>query len=213
VVLGLLGFLAPSASDLFSVAFQADLERELQRGADLGRWSGMRAGASGRCLGVVTAWQVSDAAPRLTVGPGGGRRKLGSGRALCRIEIPSIDLTAVVVDGVEPEHLARGPGRYPGTADPGGAGNCCIAGHRVTFGHPFRRLEEVESGDEIDLVADAVTYRYQVIARFAVPVSDNSPLLDSGLPELTLTTCHPPHGSKQRLVVQAVLTSPSGPRA
>jgi len=212
IVLGVLGFLAPSASDLFALSFQSDLERELQRGADLARWAGMRVGASGRCLAAVTAWQVTDASPRLTVGPGGGRRRLGSGRALCRIEIPSVDLSAVVVDGVEPEHLARGPGRYPGTADPGTAGNCCIAGHRVTFGHPFRRLDEVQSGDEIDLTADGVTYRYRVIACFAVPSSDNTPLQDSGLPELTLTTCHPPHGSTQRLVVQAVLTSPGEPR-
>jgi sortase A len=204
LLLGVAGFVFPMASDFLGSGFQADLKRQLDQQTELARWAGLRAGAAGHSRTQVAAWAVEDAQPTRT-GTQSGPRRLGSGAALCRIEIPRIGLSVAVVDGVEPEHLAKGPGHYPGTAMPGDPDNCCIAGHRVTFGHPFRRLDEVTTGSEVIVTASGQTYRYVVTDRFVVPESDTESLARTGLPELTLTTCHPPHRSTERLVVRAQL--------
>lgn len=210
VLLGLIGFLFPYLSDLLAASFQSGLRAELERDAQLVRWAGMRTGVSGVVFGSESdtapeeevAWQVSDAQAFREVGLGGGG---GTGRAICRLRIPALGLDSVVLDGVEPEQLAKGPGHYPTTARPGADGNCCIAGHRVTFGHPFRQLDRLAPGDAISLEAGGRSYEYVVTSTFTVAKSDNAALRSLDRPVLTLTTCHPPHSATQRLVVRAAL--------
>lgn len=218
VALGLAGFVLPLATDLLGQAFQADVRRELMRSADLARWAGMRAGVSGRAVSrvsegepvdVTAAWQVTETRATRPSGGGPRRRELGSGAGLFRIVIPEIGLDAVVVDGVEPEHLRKGPGLYPGSAWPGEPGNCRIAGHRVTFGHPFRRLDELGVGSAVQLVVGSENYTYRVTSKRTVPRGDRSPLSEAVTPTLTLTTCHPPHRATERLVVRAELADAS----
>lgn len=200
VALGLIGFAAPLLSDLMGAVWQGDLENELERAVGLRRWRGMEAGVGGRGVTATVALQMKPATPRRTHPSG---RDLGTGDPLGRLEIPSIGLSAVVVSGVEPEHLAKGPGHYPSTPMPGQRGNVCIAGHRVTFGHPFRRLDELSVGDRIVFDVDGLPYAYTVAEVYAVPRNDNSPLEPTESETLTLTTCHPPHGSAERLIVRA----------
>src|ERR687891_388356 len=45
--------------------------------------------------------------------------------------------------------LRSGPGHYPGTSLPGARGTVAIAGHRSTYGAPFRDVDEFERGDRI----------------------------------------------------------------
>ena len=54
-----------------------------------------------------------------------------------RISVPSLDLEAVVFEGVSSATLAKGPGHMPGTPIPGQPGNSVISGHRTTYGRPF----------------------------------------------------------------------------
>ena len=49
-----------------------------------------------------------------------------------------------------PSDLRKGPGHYPATPLPGERGTVGIAGHRTTYGAPFRRLNGVKRGDRID---------------------------------------------------------------
>ena len=51
-----------------------------------------------------------------------------------------------VVEGVTPEVLKRGPGRYPDTAMPGEKSNFAIAGHRTTYGAPFFHVDRLQPG-------------------------------------------------------------------
>jgi sortase A len=62
------------------------------------------------------------------------------------------DRPLAVVEGVSPDALKRGPGRYPGTAPPGGAGNFAIAGHRTTYGAPFFHVDRLQPGDLIEAI-------------------------------------------------------------
>lgn len=204
VALGLLGFAAPLLSNLLGAVWQDDLEGQLERAAGLQRWRGMEAGMGGRSVTASIALQMEPATPRRTHPSG---RDLGSGDPIGRIRIPAIGLSAIIVSGVEPEHLARGPGHYPSSAMPGEGGNVSIAGHRVTFGHPFRRLDELTAGDAISLDVEGLPYAYSVTDVYAVPRGDNSPLEPTESEVLTLTTCHPPYGSAERLIVRAARTA------
>ena len=117
-----------------------------------------------------------------------------------------------IVEGVTPEVLKRGPGRYPGTAMPGEKGNFAIAGHRTTYGAPFFHLDLLQRGDVIDVVdRDGKEWTYVVRKQEVVNPGDTwtvgSDPLGRGRPTLTLTTCYPRFSAAQRLIVFAELRS------
>ncbi len=74
-----------------------------------------------------------------------------TGAALGVLTIPRLgsDWSRVMVEGVESEELALGPGHFPGTAMPGQVGNFAVAGHRATNGEPFAHLDTLEPGDKV----------------------------------------------------------------
>ena len=131
-------------------------------------------------------------------------RKIPVGSSLTRIRIPKIGLDTVVVEGTTQSALRAGAGHYVDSPLPCEQGNVAIAGHRVTFGHPFKRMAELGPGDEIflDTPIGSCTYR---IATVPAPVdpSDVGVVGPTKDPELTLTTCHPEHSARQRLVLHA----------
>ena len=45
---------------------------------------------------------------------------------------------------------------------PGQGGSVVVSGHRTTYGAPFRKLDELEAGDEIELVMPYAIIRYTV---------------------------------------------------
>ncbi len=70
------------------------------------------------------------------------------GSPLGRIEIRTIGLAAMILEGTDDRTLRRAVGHFPGTALPGQRGNVAIAGHRDTF---FRALHKIRKDDEITL--------------------------------------------------------------
>jgi sortase A len=136
------------------------------------------------------------------------------GAALLRLEIPRLRVDVVVVEGVTSDALRAGAGHYPGTAQPGHAGNVALAGHRTTYGAPFRDLDKLVIGDEIVLSSGAERHLYRVTARpYVVGASDWSVVAPTPTATLTLTTCHPKGTARQRLVVRAALASEPGQTA
>ena len=144
--------------------------------------------------------------------------ELGSAVAMIEFDRPGSDARPVrddpllVVSGVSREHLKRGPGHYPNSAEPGADGNFAVAGHRTTYGAPFFDLDELEPDDEVH-VTDRSGQRhvYRVLEQRIVTPSDHWVLApdplgrDAGL--LTLTTCHPRFSARQRLIVFAELVT------
>jgi len=127
-------------------------------------------------------------------------------RALTRMRIPALGIDTVVVEGVTVSALRAGAGHYPGTPLPGQPGNVAIAGHRTTYGGPFRDLDRLTTGDEIAFTTPLGVVRYRVTAEpFVVAPDDTRVVAPTGEPTLTLTTCHPLQSSRQRLIVQATL--------
>ena len=136
------------------------------------------------------------------------------GEPVAEIRIPKIDLVKVVVEGVGPEELKKGPGHFETSPLPGQAGNAAIAGHRTTYGGPFEELDQLAPGDEIRVTTLLGTATY-VVDRppFVVEPEQVEVLNQTGDNRLTLTTCHPKYSAAQRLIVTATLIgSPlSGP--
>ena len=111
-----------------------------------------------------------------------------SGSPLGRIEISSIGLAAMIMEGTDRKTLRRAVGHIPGTPLPGQPGNVVITGHRDTF---FRGLRNIHKDDEITLTTLNGTYRYRVEFTEVVEPQDNAVLDHSDDAILTLVTCYP----------------------
>lgn len=130
---------------------------------------------------------------------------LDDGAAFGRLVIPAMGLDTVVVKGVTRPDLRKGPGWITYTNLPGPTGNCGISGHRTTYAHPFLRLDELKSGDTIQLYSPYRRYTYRVRRKFAVTPDHVEVVRSTKKPTLTLTACHPPYSARYRLIVQSDL--------
>jgi sortase A len=133
---------------------------------------------------------------------------INEGDPIAIIEIPDIGVTKYVVAGVQTADLKKGPGHYPGTPFPGELGNASIAGHRTTYGEPFRHLDDLNIGDPI-IITDLMgrTFTYLVSNQQIVGATDSWVVATTEPTKaiLTLTTCHPEFSAKQRLIISAEL--------
>jgi LPXTG-site transpeptidase (sortase) family protein len=148
--------------------------------------------------------------------PPGEQERYLPGEAYAAIEIPSIDIDFIVVQGPEEvtyrsygwtETLKKGPAHYPDSADPwDGTGRVGIAGHRTTYLHPFLNLDKVHVGDTIELITRHGTYLYEVNRNFVIPQAGSGVVLEQTVrPTLVLTTCNPRYSSRERLIITASL--------
>ena len=123
--------------------------------------------------------------------------------ALALLEIPAIELRAVVVEGTDALALNRGIGHVEGTPLPGARANVALAAHRDGF---FRRLGELRPGDRIFLHAGTGLRDYAV-EESAVVAPDATDVLAAHHGDvLTLVTCHPFYyvgSAPERYVVRA----------
>jgi LPXTG-site transpeptidase (sortase) family protein len=119
------------------------------------------------------------------------------------LRIPKIALDQVVVQGTGRDELEQGPGHYPATALPGQGRAIAIAGHRTTWGAPFRHLDRLRRGDGVVLCG----VRYRITIVYVVQANDWRILRGHG-ERLILTTCHPVYSASHRLVVKAVPAEP-----
>jgi len=111
------------------------------------------------------------------------------GEVVGQIEIPSLPLSAVIVQGDSPELLRRAVGHLAETPMPGEWGNVALAGHRDTF---FRPLRHIHPGDVIALrTFRGETFQYRVESTSVVSPTDMEILKPSNGRELTLITCFP----------------------
>jgi sortase A len=144
-------------------------------------------------------------------------------QAYAILTVPRLHLRVPIAEGVSKRNvLNRGyVGHYPGTQQPGQAGNFALAGHRNTHGEPFRYLPRVRLKDTVQVETAAATFTYTVdkilpqtsaadsgVIR-PVPRSTVKPSYGYSAPGhyVTLTTCTPEFTSRYRMVVWGRLTS------
>jgi sortase A len=141
-------------------------------------------------------------------------RTVEQGDAIGRIRIPEIGVSDVMVHGTRwgPD-LSRGPGHYERTSWPGLGKTVGVAGHRTTFGAPFRDIDDLANGDEIVLEMAYGTFRYQVFAHEIVDSDDWSVIRNRGFDTVMLSACHPLYGSSERWIVYGRLVAVESERA
>jgi sortase A len=131
-----------------------------------------------------------------------------SGEAIAILRIPRIGIDWQVVEGVATADLKDGPGHFRETVMPGQLGNSAIAGHRTTYGEPFRNLDQLQPGDLIEVITLVGTYNYAVTESLIVRPSEYAavvPTVDPTIATLVLVTCDPAYTARNRLVVRAAL--------
>ncbi len=122
-----------------------------------------------------------------------------------RIVIPAIDVDALIVEGDTWEQLKLGVGHHINTANPGERGNVVLSAHNDIYGEIFRRLDDLELGDEVVVYADEQPYRYVVTAKQIVEPTHVSVLAAATRPIATLISCYPYMVDTHRIVVVAEL--------
>jgi sortase A len=127
------------------------------------------------------------------------------GDALANLQIPSIGLNEIVVEGGSASQLRSGPGHVEGTAGIGGRGNAVIVGRRQRYGGPFAKLDRLKKGAEI-AIQDRLSqvHLYAVKSVTTVPNSSRAPVEVSRHEQLTLVTSTGGWFPQRRVMVIAV---------
>lgn len=131
------------------------------------------------------------------------RRQPLKGDAIGKIELPSIGRSYFLVEGTDTATLRKGPGHYPDTPLPGERGTVAVAGHRTTYGAPFRKLDQLERGDAVVASMPFGRFVYRVERTRIVEPSNVGVKRRVGYDRLILTACHPLYSASQRIVVFA----------
>lgn len=121
-----------------------------------------------------------------------------------------------VLEGTKTDTLKKGLGHYANTTQLGQKGNFAVAGHRRTYGDPFKDFPKLRPGDAVVLSDGATWFTYIIDqgpyrtlptdVQVIDPVPRKAGYTRAGR-YLTLTTCDPEWGHSHRLVVWGHLES------
>ncbi|MED1469287.1 class D sortase [Bacillus salipaludis] len=105
------------------------------------------------------------------------------------LSIPKISAELPIVEGTDPDDLAKGVGHYKGSYMPGNLGQIVLSGHRDTV---FRHLGELKKGDTLKVNDSKGNFEYEITHMKIVKADDTSIItLQNKQEELILTTCYP----------------------
>lgn len=133
------------------------------------------------------------------------RRSVKDDEPIARISIPKLGLRRTVVDGTDTAALRKGPGLIESTELPGLGGTVAIAGHRTTYGAPFREIDRLRRGDRIAVGTPYGNFTYAVERQRIVAPTDTWVLERVGRERLVLSACHPLYSAEKRLIIFARL--------
>lgn len=126
------------------------------------------------------------------------------------LEIPSINLKNPILDGIGTDVLRKAVGRFTQSSAIGSTGTTTLIGHnKYILNQPFKRLDEVEIGEEVKIYVEDNEYNYVVREIYTVLPSDTGVLAPRGgdYPALILITCT--DNAEERYVVECELMNPN----
>jgi len=135
------------------------------------------------------------------------RRSSHPGEAMGRIEVPRLDLNAVLVDGTDHDSLMKGPGIYRGDYLPGEGELVYIAGHRTTYLAPFADINSLRRGDRVTIELPYGTFVYAITGSRIVPANDVAVLRTHHREQVILQACQPRFSATHRYLAYAKLVS------
>lgn len=181
------------ATDVYTRYRQHQLSAELE--TEMRAWPQVRSDLGAQASPAELSSRVANGARRF-------ERGLREGHAMGRLEIPRLDLSVVFVEGTDwADDLSKGPGHYVNTSVPGLGRTTAIAGHRTTFGAPFRHIDDLRSGDSLVVELPYGTFRYRVFSHEIVSADDWSIIRKRSFDTLVLSACHPLYSASHRWVV------------
>lgn len=125
------------------------------------------------------------------------------------ITILKIDVKLPIYNGANQKNMAKGAAYLANTSLPVGGDNtnCVIAAHTRYKGiHMFKRITELEIGDEIYITNLWETLVYKVVETKVIdPIDSQNIYIKTGRSLVTLSTCHPYPKNYQRYLVYAEL--------
>ncbi len=131
------------------------------------------------------------------VSPAIAKLRLQEGDLFGRLEVPRLNMSVMVMEGVGAQTLRLGAGHIPGTP-------MAFAGHRDSF---FRPLKDIKVDDVIRITTPDNETNYRVISTKIVPPTDTSALDTASDQTLVLVTCYPFYyigPAPKRFIVEAV---------
>lgn len=149
--------------------------------------------------------QLPDTSQRLAFAARAFARKVQDGDPIGRLRLPAAGIDDVMVEGTGTADLRNGPGHYPATPLPGQRGTVGIAGHRTTYGAPFRHLDAVRPGDRVEVSLPYGVFTYRVERTRIVKPTDVWVTNRVSYDRLILSACHPLYSAAKRIVVFAKL--------
>lgn len=173
-----------------------------------------RPSGSGSTTSGATGASAAPASPKTTVAPA----SYHYGRPFAIMYIPRLGPTwnKPVLEGTGTDVLKKGLAHYARTAPLGHLGNFAVAGHRRTYGDPFKDFPELRRGDAVVLTDGTTWFTYRIDKGPYKTVPTDVGVIDPVPREsgyrgpgryLTLTTCDPEWGHSHRLIVWAHLDS------
>lgn len=91
-----------------------------------------------------------------------GVEPIAPGSPVAVIEVPSLGLRQVVVEGTSGSDLRNGPGHLRVTTLPGQIGTSAIFGRSTTYGSPFRNVPSLQPGEPIKVTTGQGSFIYKV---------------------------------------------------
>jgi len=126
------------------------------------------------------------------------------------VKAPIVFDVQTVNEGLFQKALRSGVVHYPGTAQPGQAGNVVVFGHSSgqwwapgDYKFIFTHLDKLQQEDKIFVEYQGVRYIYKVFGISVVKPTDLSVLNQGGSNILTLITCTPVGTATNRLIIKA----------
>lgn len=140
-----------------------------------------------------------------------------NGEPIAYLEIPTIGLEEVVVQGTTGSDLFIGPGHRRDTPLPGQFGTSIIMGRRASYGSPFAAIGELVDGDLVRVTTGQGVFEYRVLgvrregdplppplepasARLVLATADGRAFLPDGVLRVDADIVTAPVGGQQRLV-------------
>ncbi|MCX4549648.1 class E sortase [Streptomyces sp. NBC_01387] len=194
-------------------------------------WTGIKAdsAADHQIDDLHRQWAGATASPGAASGAGGTSSKPGrtaspapvayrAGKPFAVMYVPRLgrSWSRPVLQDTAVGTLQKGLGHYAGTARLGDTGNFAVAGHRRTYGDPFKDFPELRPGDAVVLTDGTTWFTYRIDKKPYLTVPSDTGVIDpvpvkSGFQGpgryLTLTTCDPEWGSSHRLIAWGHLDS------
>lgn len=129
------------------------------------------------------------------------------GEVLGTLDIPALHMSVPIYEGTDKQELRKGVGHYIRSVLPGQADNCVLSGHNDSV---FRRLDEIQKGDDFIIQTSAGIFTYRVTNIRITDRNDKTVIVPKPKASLTITTCYPFRYigyTSKRYVVEASLVA------